>query len=158
MKATDAKSLLIDDFAHGWHDLYRLNAENKQFWQNWTRKITDPKWRGPEGAKLAITLTLPETNTITFVAQENEWRSYRGKKMTYICRREVSGAAGPQTISLSPYDFKTGDGAALKNWSQLDQLGLCAQHEERGKSPESAKWAGDFPQFHRVEWRMPLAV
>jgi dienelactone hydrolase len=156
VKATDEKSLLIDDFARGWHDWYRLNAEHKQFWQNWTRKITDPKWRGADDARLAITLTLPETNTITFVVQENEWRSYRGKKMTYICRREVSGAAGPQTISLSAADFKTGEGVTLKNWSQLDQLGLCAQFEERerGKQPQPAKWMGDMPTFHRLEWQM----
>ncbi len=156
VKATDEKSRLIDDFARGWHDWYRLNAENKQFWQNWTRKITDPKWRGAEGAKLAITLTLPETNTLTIVVQENEWRSYRGKKTTYVCRREVSGA-GPQTISLSPADFKTGDGATLKDWSQIDQLGLCAQFEERerGSRPEPAKWMGDIPKFHRLEWQLP---
>lgn len=157
VKATDAKSMLIDDFARGWHDWYRLNAENKQFWQNWTRKITDPKWRGPEGAKLAITLTLPETNTITLVMQENEWRSYRGKRATYICRRDISGDAKPQAVSLSPADFKTSDGTTLVNWNQIDQLGLCAQFEDRqpGKRPEPAKWNGDFPEFHRVEWQMP---
>lgn len=157
VKATDKTSLLIDDFARGWHDWYRLNAEHKQFWQNWTRKIADPKWRGPVGAKLAITLTMPETNTITIVMQENEWRSYRGKKATYTCRREITGAASPQTLSLSAADFKTGDGATLKNWSQLDQLGICAQHEERerGKQPEPAKWMGDMPKFHRLEWQTP---
>ena len=100
---------------------------------------------------------MPETNTITFVVQENEWRSYRGKKSTYLCRREVCGGVSPQTISISAADFKTSEGIALTNWSQLDQLGICAQHEERerGKRPESAKWNGDIPQFHRLEWVMP---
>ncbi len=157
VNATDAKSLLIDDFSRGWHDWYRLNAEHKPFWQNWTRKITDPKWRGPESATLAITLTMPETNTITFVVQENEWRSYRGKKATYTCRREVSGGAKPQTLSLSPADFKTNDGTALANWDQIDQLGICAQFEDGagGQRSAPAKWNGDFPQFRRVEWVMP---
>ena len=155
VKATDKTSLLIEDFARGWHDWYRLNTEHKSFWQNWTRKITDPKWRGPEGAKLAITLTMPKTNAITFVVQENEWRSYRGKKATYTCRREITGAASPQTLSLSAADFTTSDGIALANWSQLDQLGICAQHEERERGKQPAKWNGGFPQFHRVEWQMP---
>jgi hypothetical protein len=154
VKATDKTSLLIEGFARGWHDWYRLNAEHKPFWQNWTRKITDPKWRGPEGAKLAITLTMPESNTITIVLQENEWRSYRGKKVTYTCRREITGDAKPQTLSLSAADFTTSDGIALANWSQLDQLGICAQHEERGKQPEPVKWLGDMPTFHRLEWQM----
>ena len=45
---------LIEDFAHGWRDCYRLNEDNRDHWQKWTRRITDPKWRGPDGAKLAI--------------------------------------------------------------------------------------------------------
>lgn len=157
VKATDKKSPLIDDFTRGWHDWYRLNEQNKQFWQNWTRKITDPKWRGPDNAKLSITLTMPETNTITLVLQQNEWRSYRGKKATYICRREVSGAAEPQTLTLSPADFKTSDGEALANWNQIDQLGLCAQFEDRqpGKRSQPANWKGEIPTFHRAEWQMP---
>ncbi len=124
--ATDESSLLIDDFARGWHDWYRLNAEHKQFWQNWTRKVTDPKWRGPDDTKLAITLTMPEANTLSIVAIENEWRSYRGKKRTFVCQYAVSANTKPQTIVLSPSDFKDSEGQTLNAWSQLDQLGLCA--------------------------------
>jgi dienelactone hydrolase len=154
VRATDESSLLIDDFARGWHDWYRLNAENKQFWQNWTRKVTDPKWRGPDDTKLAITLTMPEANTISIVAIENEWRSYRGKKRTFVCQYAVSANTKPQTIELSPSDFKDSEGQALNAWSQLDQLGLCAHFEqdERGPRSETAKWNGDLPSFHRLEY------
>lgn len=155
VRATDENSLLIDDFARGWHDWYRLNAENKQFWQNWTRKVTDPKWRGADEAKLAITLTMLEANTISIVAIENEWRSYRGKKKTFICQYTVLADAKPQTIVLSPGNFKDSEGQTLATWSQLDQLGLCAlfQQNERGKRSEPAKWNGELPKFHRLEWR-----
>ena len=44
----------IDDFQNGFRDWYTLNG-NHRHWQHWTRKVTDPKWRGP-GAKLALTL------------------------------------------------------------------------------------------------------
>ncbi|MCP5560952.1 MAG: acetylxylan esterase [Verrucomicrobiaceae bacterium] len=154
VKVTDTKSLLIEDFARGWHDWYRLNPDNKQFWQNWTRKVTDPKWHGPDGAQLAVTLKMPETNTITIVLQENEWRSYRGKRATYSCRREVSGAAALQTITLSPADFKTSDGVALANWRQIDQLGFCAQFEDKqpGQRLQEANWQGPAPEFLRVAW------
>lgn len=157
VRATDEKSLLIEDFARGWHDWYRLNEMNPQHWQSWTRKITDPKWRGPVGAKLALTLTLPETNTLTVVLSQNEWRSYRGKKATYVCRREVSGSTAPQTISLSLADFKTSDGLVLESWEQLDQLALCARFEESQteKRPEPVLWKGEIPTFHRLEWRLP---
>ena len=50
VRSTDQRSLLVDDFARGWHDWYRLNEGNRDHWQNWTRKITDPKWRGPDRA------------------------------------------------------------------------------------------------------------
>jgi hypothetical protein len=63
----------------------------------------------------------------------------------------------PQTITLSVGDFKSADGQPLKNWSQLDQLGLCARYEERvrGQRPRPAQWKGDFPQFLRIEWATP---
>lgn len=155
VRATDENSLLLDDFARGWHDWYRLNAENEKFWQNWTRKVTDPKWRGADGAKLAITLVMPEANTISIVAIENEWRSYRGQKKTFVCQYAVSADAKPQTILLAPVDFKDSEGQSLATWSQLDQLGLCAmfQQSERGKRPKPANWNGELPEFHRLEWR-----
>lgn len=154
VKAIDQPSCLIDDFSRGWHDWYRLNAENKQFWQNWTRKITDPKWRGPEGASLAVTLTMPETNRISLVLVENEWRNYRGKKRTFVCDREIAGDAKPLTVSFSLGDFRDTEGNAPTSWSQLDQFGLCAKYQERerGESPQPASWKGDFPVFLRIEW------
>lgn len=155
VRATDRRDLLIDDFGRGWHDWYRVNAGHKNLWQNWTRKVTDPKWRGPDGAKLAITLTMPAANSISIVTIENEWRSYRGKKCAYICERAISGDAKPQIITLAAADFKDSDGNALTGWSELDQLGLCAQFEEkeRAKTAEPVKWSGDPPQFHRLEWQ-----
>lgn len=152
--ATDHLSTVIEDFSRGWHDWYRLNADHKPFWQNWTRKITDPKWRGPEGAQLVITLTMPEANTISIVVIENEWRSYRGKKRTFVCRHPIPADQNAQTITLRMADFKDSEGAVLSRWSQLDQLGLCAHFEEvkRGDRPQPPQWKGDFPQFHRIEW------
>jgi dienelactone hydrolase len=155
VRSTDQPSLLIDDFARGWHDWYRLNADHKPLWQNWTRKVTDPKWRGPDGAALRLTLTLPEANRLTFVAVENEWRSYRGRKRVFVCDRDIAGRAEPQTIALQAADFKDANGNSPANWQQLDQLGICAHYEERGlKRPASpATWHGELPKFHRLEWQ-----
>jgi dienelactone hydrolase len=150
VRETDQTSLLIDDFSRGWHDWYRLNEGNQLHWQYWTRKITDPKWRGPGNAALAITLTLPEPNSMSIVAIENEWRSYRGRKTTYVCRRALSADANPRTILLAPEDFKTSDGSSLASWSELDQLGICAHFEAR----EPPVWNGGIPVFHRLEWRV----
>ncbi len=154
VRTSDSRSLLIDDFSRGWQDWYRLNAENRDHWQNWTRKVTDPFWRGPDGASLSLTLTVTETNRLSIVVIENEWRSYRGTRAAYLCERQIQGDSEPQTLTLSPADFVSADGTPLSNWSQIDQLGLCARYEERerGQRPQGANWKGDLPTFHRVEW------
>jgi dipeptidyl aminopeptidase/acylaminoacyl peptidase len=144
--------VLIDDFAHGWRDWYRLNVGNPVHWQHWTRKITDPAWRGPDGAALAITLTVPKTNRMTFVVIENEWRGERGRRRTFLCTRELRGSAEPQTILLSTSDFvPTDDKGPLTSWAELDLLGLCGFHADE-KPARSPAWDGPVPEFARVEW------
>ena len=154
LRITNQPSTLIDDFAHGWHDWYQLNAGNRDHWQNWTRKVTDPKWQGPAGAKLAITFKVEKTNRIAIVVIENEWRNYRGRKKTFVCETELIGSAENQTLTLTTADFKnTDDGAVLTNWTQLDQLGLCAYFSPKGQPKDVLKWNGAPPEFFHIEWR-----
>ena len=146
-------SLLIDDFSRGWRDWYRLNVGNPVHWANWTRKITDPAWRGPDGARLAITLTMPQTNRLTVVVVENEWRGERGRRRTFTCTREVAGSPEPQTLLISPADFVPTDEklGPLTSWAQLDVLGLCGFHPDEKPARQPA-WDGPLPEFRRVEW------
>jgi Acetyl xylan esterase (AXE1) len=155
VSSMDQASLVIDDFARGWHDWYRLNAEHKSLWQNWTRKITDPKWRGPDGTRLVLTLLLPEQNRMSLVLNENEWRTYRGNKQVFVCDREISGKPEPQILMFELSDFKDANGKSPRNWQQMDQLGICAHYEEkeRGTRPQPSQWHGDSPTFLRLEWR-----
>ncbi|MBI5683656.1 MAG: acetylxylan esterase [Verrucomicrobia bacterium] len=155
VRATEKPTTLIEDFAHGWRDWYRLNVGNPDHWQNWTRKITDPKWRGTDGAKLIVTLKIAKTNRMAFVAVENEWRSYRGPRKTFVCEKEIPGASTEQTVVLAAADLKStaADGAPLKSWSQLDVLGLCAYHQEKGQPSKPLRWNGPAPEFRRVEWK-----
>jgi dienelactone hydrolase len=148
---TAAPDALIDDFSHGWRDWYTLNEGHSTLWQRWTRKLTDPAWRGPDGAALALTLEMKESNRLTFVIQENEWRRYRGKKRTFVCEKEIPGATGPQTVSLSLTDFKDEAGESPSTWSHLDQLGICAHFSESNAAPDP--WNGPLPEFRRLEWR-----
>jgi hypothetical protein len=50
VKATDKPDRQIDDGTRGWHDWYRLNWGHPPLWTATTRKLKDPKWRGPDGA------------------------------------------------------------------------------------------------------------
>jgi len=145
---------VIDDFAHGWRDWYRLNVGNPVHWQQWTRKVTDPAWRGPDGARLVLTLAVPQANRITVVVVENEWRSYRGRRRMFTCTRELPGGAEPQSLSFVPADFVPTDDqpGGLSSWSQLDLLGICGHHaDERPARPP--EWHGPPPEFVRLEWR-----
>lgn len=154
VKPSDAPSRLLDDFAHGWRDWYQLNAGNRDHWQHWTRKLTDPKWRGPDGTRLALTLRVAAPNRMTIVAVENEWRSYRGPRRTYVLDVDLLGAAEAQTLTFAPGDFRsTSDSSPLKSWSQLDLLGFSAQPEKSAPPAPPRRWSGTSPEFLRVEWK-----
>jgi dienelactone hydrolase len=145
---------VIDDFAHGWRDWYRLNVGNPVHWQNWTRKITDRAWRGPDGATLMLTLQMPQTNLLTVVVIENEWRNYRGPRKTFTCTREIPGSAEPQRVTFTPADFIPTDEnfGPLTSWAELDHLGICGHYP--GEQPKrQPSWSGPPPEFVRLEWR-----
>lgn len=153
-QGAEPQELLIDDFKHGWRDWYQLNAGNRDHWQNWTRKITDPKWRGPEGAALLITCKVEKSNRIAIVVIENEWRSYRGRRKTFLCSKDIVGSDAEQTLKLTTADFKNvDDGTPLTTWAQLDQLGFCAWFNPKATAQDAPVWNGSIPQFLRVEWQ-----
>jgi len=150
--ATIKPSPLIDDFARGLRDWYQLNVGNPTHLESWTRKVTDPLYRGPDGAKLKLTFKMPKANHLSFIVQQNEWRSYRGKKSTFVCEREINGADGEQSVTLELNDLVSSDGP-LKSWREVDQFGVCAHFTERGKEAQAPpQWNGPAPTFVRLEW------
>jgi len=146
---TAKATTVIDDFSHGLRDWYVLNAGNLTHQQLWTRKVTDPLYRGPHGSKLSLTLTMPQTNRLNIVLQENEWRNYRGPRKTFVCQREIPGSASPQTILFDLKDFSSQDGSPT-TWNELDQLGLCANFVVARN--EAKLWQGSAPEFLRLAW------
>ena len=130
----------------------QLNASNPTHQQTWTRKLTDPLYRGLDGAKLRLTLKLPKTNSLSFVAQQNEWRNYRGPRKTFVCTRKIQGSDQEQIITLELNDFTSAEGR-LTSWSRIDQLGLCAHYAERGApAKEPPLWQGPPAGWIRLEW------
>lgn len=151
-KLTAKPSKLIEDFTHGRRDWYQLNAGNLTHQQMWTRKITDPLWRGPDGSKLVLTLKMPQTNRFHLVLQQNEWRSYRGQRRTFVCTQEIPGTDTPQTLTLALSDFTSPEGPPT-SWSELDQLGLCAHFAPKGSAASEAPlWKGPAPEFVKLAW------
>ncbi len=164
VRAADGPSLVIDDFGRGMIDWYVLNPGNPHHWEYWTRKITDPKWHGPEGAELRVDLVVPQDNTLVIVAQENEWRRYRGRRRTYVAQKQLAGSGQVRCVGLGLDDFECpDDGAKLARWDQLDQLALCPYYNVEGRGSESSariggdRWKGEPPRLVRLQWAMPAA-
>ena len=151
-RATDAPTTLVDDFSRGDGDWYRLEPKNPHHWEWSTRKIADPKWRGPAGARLAIDVETEETNDLVVVLTENVFRSYRGRERTFVASARLRGGNDRETVALAPADFTAADGTPLESWSAIDLLSLRAYAEPGGKLVGSKTWRGPQPVFRRVAW------
>ena len=122
MQRSGGPERVIDDFKFGFCDWYTLNGNHRPLWQHWTRRVTDPKWRGPKGAKLALTIQSEQPNVLGIVLHENTWRSYRGKRRTYVTEVKFKGSK-PETVTVGLSDFKNvTDGVPLKSWGNWMNL------------------------------------
>ncbi|MDA1014747.1 MAG: acetylxylan esterase [Planctomycetota bacterium] len=152
--ATDKPEMLIDSIST-WRDWYRLSADNPHHWQFWTRKITDPKWRGRDGDRLAFDVNVEQSNQLVVVLSENFFRSYRGRSQDFVTTIDLK-AGDWQTVTLKPNDFATLDqpSSRLKSWQHSDVLGFRAYHEQRRGSGRigSDRWAGSQPRFRNLRW------
>jgi pimeloyl-ACP methyl ester carboxylesterase len=127
VKATDKPSPLIDDFARGWQDWYRLEWANPHVWNATTRKLKDPKWRGPAGAKLVVDVKCPKDNVLAVSADLNGWGAFPGKPGgTYTARKALTGSPDWQTVSIALEDMvsdgKKGVPSSLSGWDTVTEL------------------------------------
>ena len=101
VQATDRASRMIDDFARGWQDWYRLEWGNPHVWMAATRKLKDPKCRGPAGARLVFDVKCPKDNVIAVGVSLNDWGAFPGKPAaSYTARKPLSGSPDWQTVSI----------------------------------------------------------
>ena len=144
---TEEKERLIDDFARGYHDWYRLNAGNSQHWQHWTRKVRDPSWRGPAGGELAVdVLTATAGNRLGVKLIAEQWNETAANTYTAVA---LLPAAGANSLSF-PVDAFTNDlGEALTTWEEVNQLGLMPGNKIQGGLPA---WSGAVPTFSNLRW------
>ncbi|MFP6737857.1 MAG: acetylxylan esterase [Planctomycetota bacterium] len=156
--ATDKPLRLIDDFSRGFQDWYLLSADNPHHWQFWTRKITDPKWRGGAGEHLALEVRTEKPNDLVLVITENFFRGYRGpRKGDSVAVVKLPGGEGWHQVSLRPGDFiHQQKRTPLESWELADLLGFRAYYGERGgKVLGSSRWAGGRPEFRNLRWVKP---
>lgn len=186
VRATDAPTFLIDDFARGAEDWFNVDTganallSEREFyrtvvagplapggitwnpavagdWKFFTRKVGDPKWRGPDGLALKIELFVERANKLVVVVSRNYVRP-PAKERIYAATVPLQGGR-TESVVLKPADFKNvEDGSALADWSEVNVLGLAGRHVVSGKNQPRAdielgeKWQGPAPVISRVEW------
>ena len=157
VQATDRRSLLIDDFSHEFRDWYQLSADNPHHWQFWTRKITDPKWRGPAGHRLTFDVKTRDANRLVVIISENFFRSYQGRQRDLINVVKLPGGNKWHAVSLAPSSLKTVDGKdSMASWNHADLLGFRAYYgDHRETTIGTTRWAGPRPEFRNLRWTRP---
>lgn len=153
--ATDRVDPVIEDFQHGWRDWYALSADNPHHWEYSTRKLSDPRWQGAAGQRLAVELQAAQPNELVIVLTENFFRNYRGRQQEFVAVVKLRGGTESQTAALEPGDFRNSDGQVLTAWGHVDLLSLRAYHEKGGAVIGSKSWAGSQPVFRRIWWQSP---
>jgi dienelactone hydrolase len=134
VRATDSPDRLIDDGARGWHDWYRLNWGHPPLWSATTRKLKDPKWRGPDGATLHFEIQSETDNQLVLTFQCNAWGAFEPGKpaVDYTAVKPVKGAPGWQPVSVALGELFATDPKItepLANWRTVAEFSISPKGE-----------------------------
>ena len=134
VKATDQPERLIDDGERGWTDWYRLNWGHPPLWFAATRKLKDPKWRGPDGATLAFDIRCEADNTLVLAFDCNQWGAFEPGQpaVTYNVVRDLQGSPDWQTVTVNLSDLRATD-PKIKgpptNWQTVAEFSISPSGE-----------------------------
>lgn len=159
VKVVDATDRTIVAEFDSWQDWYQLERRNPGHRQAVTRKIKDPKWRGPDGAKLAIDVLDAEGGEFAVTFGLNGWSAYAGMKQgDYFAAKPLVKSEKWQTLEfdvsdLVPLDERPPKG--LRSWQYMTTLGIVAKVRRRqdGQQVEIAGtgWP-EHRQFRNLRW------
>ena len=93
VRAIDRPDRIIQRSFDDWGDWYQVRWSNHQHAVAGTRKLTDPKWRGPDGATLSIDVKDPQGGYFLMAFDVNNWGAYPGlTKGGYYCVKALANA------------------------------------------------------------------
>jgi dienelactone hydrolase len=84
-----------------------------------TAKLSDPKWRGPDGAKLGFLVLVDRPTELAVVLHAHE---FSPRWLRYKHTLKLSAGSDWQPVALSVSDFQTDEGQKLADWRALDVL------------------------------------
>jgi hypothetical protein len=138
VKATDKRSMLIEDFKKDWRKGWYTYNENGNWFPFRTNKISAPKWQGPDGAKLVFKVRSAEANRL--VVQIDD----------YAAEYQLPGGKKWQTVTLGVTDMHKADGTQMSDWKSGKEL-VFADKDEKGMKL-GADWKGDPLELRNLHW------
>jgi hypothetical protein len=122
---------LIEDFAHGWRDWYRLVWSDPGWWWATTRKLKDPKWRGTPGARLLLDVRTAQDREIVFSFDVNGWGAFPGKPASgYLVAKKIRGSPDWQTIAVNLDEMMPKDRTTtlpMAGWDGITEFSLSGK-------------------------------
>lgn len=159
VKATDSPERMIQASFDDWGDWYRIGWPNSVHALSGTRKLTDPKWRGPDGASLSIDVKDPHGGNFLMTFDVNNWGAYAGlKKSAYHCVKPLAKTDDWQTLTIALSDLKpsAADSPALPaSWQGITDLAIVAGLHRLPGAQESILSGGTWPgtrQLRNLRW------
>lgn len=154
VKATEQPRRLIDDFSRGFHDWYTLNINNRHHWLLSTRKLADPRWEAPRGAKLSLEIEPTDAgNTLAVQLKTDSWRGYSGRRPETWTALVQLDKAGRQRVELDANTFTNPSGKRLDDWYGVTELIFqSGAKSQTSTSKDLAPWNGEVPRFFELRW------
>jgi hypothetical protein len=130
VKAIDRPDRIIERSFENWEDWYQIGWGNNQHAVAGTRKLTDPKWRGPDGASLSIEVKDPQGGNFLMAFYINNWGAYPGlPKSEYYCVKPLAKTKDWQTVTIHLSDLKprtSGIPDRPESWQGITDLQIVA--------------------------------
>jgi hypothetical protein len=160
VKPTDAVERLVDSGAQGWQDWYLQNWDHPPLWRAFTRKLKDPKWRGPDGAKLSFEIRSETDNELVIVLETNGWGAFASGKpaVDYAVAKSVAGGPDWQKVVVGLEELvatKPEINTALADWRTVTQLSIGPSGEVvrngQKQSGSGKPWRGS-REIRNLRW------
>ena len=158
-QAADRPERLITADSADWGDWYLLNWGHPDLWSLYTRKVKDPKWRGPKGAKLRFEIKASEASWLAVKFMSNDWGAFAaGPKAEYAVVTELKVTDGWATVEVDLADVRPigATKGKLADWNTLTEIGITPSIPAELKTPDmkAAKgWTrGMNPAVRNLRW------
>lgn len=160
VRATDAPSRLIDDGTRGWRDWYLINWDHPPQWRAHTRKPKDPRWRGPDGARLVFEIRCETDNQLVVEVETNGWRAFDPGRPAGRASvvKPLAGSPDWQTVSVACeelLEFEPAVGGPLSSWRTVTQLSIGPSgdvvRDGTRQSAAGRPWAGP-REIRNLRW------